>query len=31
LIRHPVPIWIPAFAEMTMVRYLLTRHKNVVK
>jgi len=23
LIRHPVPSWIPAFAGMTILRYLI--------
>jgi len=23
LIRHPVPFWIPAFAGMTILRYLI--------
>jgi len=23
LIRHPVPTWIPAFAGMTILRYLI--------
>jgi len=28
LIRHPVPTWIPAFAGMTILRYLIGRSNN---
>ena len=31
LIRHPVPTWIPAFAEMTILRYLIAGVISIIQ